>query len=121
MLIENKKCEICFTKPARMVIFRRRRNDCERTLVCETCASERSRLYSDVPLDIESVLVRIERRAVGDAPLLNCRLCGTSLADVAVNPRPGCCLCYERFESAVRAAVVDAQGAVYHVGKHPPR
>jgi len=102
-------------------VFRRRQDDIHRTFVCSECASERARLYSGAGLDLERVVARLERNAVAAGPSYECRMCGTTLADIIADGRPGCCVCYARFAGEVEQAIRAAQGKTSHVGKAPDR
>lgn len=120
-MIENCPCEICSSRPAKVVVLRRRHGDLHRTFVCPECASERARLYSNAGVDFDTVLGRLGRSVSGESRSYTCKLCGATLADLVVDGRPGCCLCYSRFTGDIITAVEEAQGRSYHTGKTPQR
>ena len=101
-------------------MFRRRRGDTYRTFVCPECASERTRLLAETSIDLGRIMTGVDKRPAGDeAAAYSCRLCGATLADVVVDGRPGCCLCYGRFPGEIEHVMEAAQGAKYHLGKTP--
>jgi protein-arginine kinase activator protein McsA len=101
-----------------MVVVHRRREDTCRTFVCEECGNERTRLYAGASLDFDRIVARVDRPKDGVESMgYRCRLCGTTLADIVVDGRPGCCRCYARFAGEVEQAVETAQGSICHVGK----
>ncbi|MCE5200583.1 MAG: hypothetical protein ABFD54_09990 [Armatimonadota bacterium] len=112
-------CEICSSRPAKLVVFRRRREDIYRTFVCPECAAERTRLYSGTSVDLGRIVARIDSKNAGKTAPYSCRFCGTTLADVVVDGKLGCCGCYTRFAGEVEQAVENAQGCTSHVGKEP--
>lgn len=120
-MIEEKLCEICLSRPARIVVLRRRREDINRTFVCPECANERARAHAKANLDFERLLVRFGRSPAGEAAAHSCGLCGATLADVVVDARPGCCLCYSRFAGEIGRSIDVAQGHHRHIGKAPSR
>ena len=105
-----------------MIVARRRGGDSYRTLVCPECAAERARLYTHAPLDFERIIARMDSRSTtGEQASYSCRLCGATLADIVVDGKPGCCLCYQRFAGEVEQVVAAAQGRTHHLGKAPRR
>jgi protein arginine kinase activator len=54
-----------------------------------------------------------------DLCAFECPVCGTTLADVVTDGRPGCCDCYTKFASDVEDSIVKAQEHNAHVGKSP--
>jgi protein arginine kinase len=102
-----------------MVLFRRRRGDADRTLVCPECGAERARLYASTGLDLGRVLVRLDAGPIGRRTNHACRLCGATLADIVADGLPGCCLCYSRFAGEIEQAIRSTQGRTRHVGKAP--
>jgi len=114
-------CELCSSRPAKMVVLRRRREDVNRTFVCCECAGERARLYAGTDFDFSRVLARVDPKAAANAPAYSCRFCGTTLADIIADGRPGCCSCYARFAGEIEQAAQTAQGCTYHTGKAPAR
>lgn len=120
MIIENLLCEVCSSRPARLIVLRRRHGDLRRTHVCSGCANEHARLFTNSQLDLERVLNYLEKKpGMGTAAASGCRNCGMTLADIIVDGRPGCCLCYSRFGEEIGDAIKDAQGYIQHVGKAP--
>ncbi|MHB9038278.1 MAG: hypothetical protein ACYC64_16610 [Armatimonadota bacterium] len=118
MISDPVICEICSCRPARLVVVRRRGEDTCRTFVCAECGNERARLYAGASLDFDRIVARVDRPADGtESTAYGCRLCGTTPADIVVDGRPGCCLCYARFAGEVEQAVEAAQGSAYHMGK----
>ena len=101
------------------MIVRRLNRDIYRTFVCPECASERTRLYVGDGLDLDRVVLGLERASAGAGAAYECRLCGTTLADLVVGGRPGCCACYGKFPREIENAIETAQGRTYHVGKTP--
>lgn len=101
-----------------MVVVRRRGLDTLRTFVCHECANERARLLSGTALDFDGIVARVDSFDDGShSASYTCRMCGTTLADIVVDGRPGCCLCYSRFAGELYQAVESAQGYTRHVGK----
>lgn len=101
-------------------MVRRRRDDVYRTFVCPECANERTRLFAERHLDFDRIIAGIDKKPTGsEAAAYSCRLCGATLADVVVDGRPGCCLCYDRFPGEIEHVVEAAQGRTYHIGKTP--
>ena len=120
MIIENLLCEICSSRPARLIVLRRRHGDVRRTFVCSECSNERSRLYTNSQLDLERVLIHLEKKPnVDNSVVLGCKNCGMTLADIIVDGKPGCCLCYARFSVEIGSAIEEAQGHSHHTGKAP--
>lgn len=120
MGMHNVLCESCSSRPAKLVMFRRRRGDTYRTFVCPECANERARLVADTRIDLGRIMTGADRKpAVDEVAAYSCGLCGATLADVVVDGRPGCCLCYGRFPGEIENVVEAAQGATYHLGKIP--
>lgn len=102
-------------------MLRRRREYVDRTFVCPECAGERARLYA-AGVDFDRIITRMERGPLnGDSAAYSCRLCGTSLAEVIADGRPGCCLCYIRFADEIEQAAKRAHDHTRHVGKAPAR
>jgi protein arginine kinase activator len=121
-MIDDRLCEICSSRSAKMVVVRRRGEDTQRTLLCPECAAERARLYTDASLDFERIMARMgSRSTTGERASYSCGLCGATLADVVVDGKPGCCLCYSRFAGEIDQAVAAAQGSTQHLGKAPRR
>lgn len=114
-------CEMCSSRPAKMVVLRRRHEDVERTFVCSECAGERARLYARTDFDFERVLARVDPKAGTHQPAYSCRFCGTTLADIIADGRPGCCSCYARFAGEIELAVQTAQHCTRHMGKAPAK
>jgi protein arginine kinase activator len=119
LIPKNRLCDICSNRPARLLLLRRTGDDVYRTHVCQECANERARLSSRTTLDFERMLDRLRGRSAGERASYSCRFCGTTLADVVVDGRPGCCLCYERYAEELAQMIEEAQGRVGHVGKTP--
>lgn len=118
MISEKIDCEICSSQPAKLVMVRRHGEDLYRTFVCEKCASERVRMFSGGGLSIEKVVERVSNlKETSSQASYSCRFCGTTLADIVVDGKPGCCLCYARFAGEIEEAVIEAQGCTYHIGK----
>jgi len=63
----------------------------------------------------------MDNRQVDQSAAYSCRFCGTTLADIVVDGRPGCCSCYSRFAHEIEKSVETAQGRTYHVGKAPKK
>lgn len=122
MILETRLCDNCSSRPARVMCLRRRHQDVCRTYVCLECASERARLYANPTLDFERILTVTDADS-GSAkpPAYGCRFCGTTIADIVADGRPGCCVCYSRFAGEVAQAIDAAQGRSFHVGKTPAR
>lgn len=116
-MTDNSLCEICSCRPAKVVVLRRRHEDLDRTFVCPECASERARLYTRTDFDFERVLARVDPRAKTRVPAYSCRFCGTTLADIIADGRPGCRECYSRFAGEIEQAIETAQGHSRHTGK----
>lgn len=116
-MTENSLCEICSCRPAKVVVLRRRQEDVHRTFVCSECANERARLYARTDFDFERVLARVDQRANAHVPAYSCRFCGTTLADIIADGKPGCCTCYSRFAGEIEQAIETAQGHTNHTGK----
>jgi len=76
-------------------------------------------LYVGDGLDLDRVVLGLERASAGAGAAYECRLCGTTLADLVVGGRPGCCACYGKFPREIENAIETAQGRTYHVGKTP--
>ena len=121
MIPDNLRCEVCAAQPAELVIVRRRADDIDRTFVCPACAREKARLAAGAGIDFEHVLARVHEAALESSPSHACRLCGTTLAQIVAEPRPGCCLCYLRFADQLQQAAYALHGRTRHVGKAPRR
>jgi len=119
-MIENRLCEICSSRPATVVMARRRRGYSNRTFVCLECAGELARLCGVHGLGIEKVIGCLEEKSFGNiGSSAGCRLCGTTLAEIVADTKPGCSMCYIRFAEEIEPAVRAAQGRISHVGKRP--
>ncbi len=114
-------CEFCSSRPAKVVVLRRRHEDVSRTFVCPQCASERARLYARTDFDFERVLARTDDRTKQRMPAYSCQFCGTTLADIIADGKPGCCECYRRFAGEIEQAITSAQEHERHIGKAPER
>ena len=120
MIPEDLKCEVCSSAPAKLVCLRTRQDDTCRTFVCSRCADERARLYGSAGLDLQHILVGMRAgRADTDSAPHSCRLCGTTLARIIADGKPGCCLCYLRFPTEIESLTHAAQNHTRHVGKAP--
>ena len=120
MIIENLLCEICSSRPARLIVLRRRHGDVLRTFVCSECANERARLYTNSQLDLERVLIQLDKKpGVSNSAVSGCRNCGVMYANIIVDGKPGCCLCYSTFAEEISKAIEEAQGHTHHIGKAP--
>lgn len=122
MIREDINCEVCSSQPAKVIWLRRRRGGLDRTFVCPSCARERSRLHNGAGLDLERLIEGA--RSVGDAggaSRYSCKYCGTTLADIIIDGKPGCCGCFERFAVEIAEAIESSQGRGQHVGKAPVR
>ena len=120
MTIENPICEQCSIRLAKLVVIRRLRDDTCRTFVCCECAEERTRIYVKNGLDLDGMVLGMDRGAESDNAY-RCRLCGTTLADMVVDGRPGCCACYGKFAGEIENAMKVTQGCALHVGKTPDK
>ncbi len=118
MAVENPICEYCSIRPAKIVLVRRLRDDTCRMFVCAECAEERTRVYVKNGLDLERMVMGMDRNTGLDAAY-SCSLCGTTLADIVVGGRPGCCGCYIKFAGEIENAMKVAQGCTLHIGKTP--
>lgn len=119
-MIENRPCEICSSRPATVIIARRRLGFSNRTFVCPECADERARLCGVQGFGVERVIGYLEGRSSGNkGPSVGCRLCGTTLAEIIADAKPGCSMCYVRFADEIEPAVRAAQGRTLHIGKRP--
>jgi len=122
LITEGVLCEICSSRPAKVVLLRRRFEDINRTFVCSECAGERTRLYAGSDLDFKSILSRMDKDNSEDASsAYSCKHCGTTLASIVVDGMPGCCFCYTRFAGEIEQAVHTVQDAEFHLGKAPTR
>ena len=120
MIPEDLKCEVCSSAPAKLVCLRRRQDDLHRMFVCSYCADERAQLYASANLDFQHILARMQgSRADGKSGAYTCRLCGTTLAEIITDGKPGCCLCYLRFSGEIEPLTRAAQNHTRHVGKAP--
>ncbi|MCE5323935.1 hypothetical protein LLG46_11555 [bacterium] len=117
MISDPVKCEICADRPAKLVMVRRKGEDICRTFVCQDCANERTRLYSISGLNIDRIVSTVQKSETPESAAYSCRLCGTTLADIVVDGKPGCCLCYARFAGEIEHALKSAQGNTFHIGK----
>jgi len=120
-MIDTCICELCSTRPARMIVLRRRGEDVSRTFVCRECASERARLYAGTDFDFTGVLARVDPNAAAHVPAYSCRFCGATLADIVADGKPGCCSCYTRFAGEIEQAIRAVQHGTRHIGKAPVR
>ena len=118
-MTDDRVCEICSSRTAKMVVIRRRLDGFDRTFVCSECAGERARLYAGTNIDFEHVLVQVDENARGPKSAYVCQGCGASIADIIANGRPGCCACYLHFADEIESAISKAQGQLRHVGKTP--
>jgi protein-arginine kinase activator protein McsA len=100
-------------------MVRRKGEDIYRTFVCRECAVERTRLFAGAGLSFDRIAKAVQKSDTSKTASYSCRLCGTTLADIIVDGRPGCCLCYARFAAEIEDAVMAAQGSLFHVGKTP--
>lgn len=117
MVLENPICEVCSGKPAKLVLIRRLNEDTYRTFVCLECAEERTRLYVRNGLDLDRMVLEFDK--ITPSASYVCKLCGTTLADLVVGGKPGCCLCYTKFTGEIEKAIETSQGRTYHIGKNP--
>lgn len=76
-------------------------------------------MYADSGPELGRIVAGMQNAAGDGRPAFSCRLCGTTLAEIVTDGRPGCCLCYGRFTGEIEQAIENAQGRVYHVGKAP--
>ncbi len=115
----DRPCEICSSRPAKLMIVRRRQEDMCRTYVCHECAQEQSRLYTKASVDLQRMVVQLDGMPDASRATRNfgCRLCGATLADVVADGRPGCCLCYSCYAEDMEQAISHAQGSTRHIGK----
>ena len=121
MMTDNPVCELCSSRPANVVILRRRREGVNRMFVCSECAGERARIYAGTDFDLTRVLARVDPKASSHVPAYSCRFCGATLADIVADGKPGCCSCYARFSGEIEQAVHTAQGCTQHTGKASAR
>lgn len=121
MISDPVKCEICAGRPAKLVMVRQKNKDIYRTFVCQECANERTRLYSGSGLNVDRIAAAVGPSDNSQRAAYSCRLCGTTLADIVVDGKPGCCLCYARFAGEIEDALKSVQGSTFHIGKTPER
>lgn len=119
--MDSSLCELCSSRPAKVMVLRRRHEDVNRTFVCLECANERARLYARTDFDFERVIARVDGRPNSRQPGYSCQFCGTTLADIIADGKPGCCTCYLRFASEIAQAIEIAQGCSHHTGKAPEK
>lgn len=120
MIPDNITCKVCSSRPARLVMLRRRRGYVDRTFVCTECAGERARLHSNLGVDFDRIITRMEHGSSDCvSAAYSCRLCGTSLAEVIADSKPGCCMCYVRFSAEIEDAARRVHDHTRHVGKAP--
>ncbi|NLN79378.1 MAG: hypothetical protein GX141_10730 [Armatimonadetes bacterium] len=120
-MTDNHRCEICFSRQANRVIIRRRLDDYYRTFVCSECAKERARLYTGTAFGLMSVLHHVEQAGKKPTPAYSCASCGTTIAEIIADGRPGCCACYVRFDVEIGSAIEHVQKRTRHSGKAPGR
>ena len=119
-MTDEPLCEVCSSRPATLVIMRRRKDYSDRTYVCPECAGERAGALGGPRLDFERIIARVAGKpTTGEKAAFSCALCGTTLADIIVDGRPGCCMCYSRFPAELDEAIKAAQGPTGHIGKGP--
>jgi protein-arginine kinase activator protein McsA len=121
-MTQDITCETCLSRPAKMIVLRRRFDDEHRTFVCSECAAERSKAVVNGCINIDRFVSGMERKAEStEFSAYSCRLCGTTIADIVADGKPGCCVCYSRFSGEVELAVDKVQGCTRHIGKSPVR
>ena len=121
MITENLQCEICSSRPAKLMCLRSKQGDVSRTFVCADCAGEVAGRRAGPSLDLERILSGMERNSAASHSAYSCRLCGTSVAEIVSDGRPGCCMCYLHFTAEIQQAAGLAHGRTRHVGKAPAR
>ncbi len=115
-------CDICGKNHAKIFVVRRKNGVLARRLVCLECApgaadelapgtTEPQRLYQAI----------LDRATHSNDSSFKCNLCGTQLADIISEGRPGCCLCYTRFDNELTQVIESVQPGRYHTGKTPPQ
>ena len=120
LIPEKLQCEICNRRGAKVAYLRRKDGDVGPMHVCSDCARDVLRLHVCPQVDLERVFSEIERNySTGKSPAYSCRLCGSTLAQIVADGKPGCCMCYLRFAGEIEQAVGLAQGRTRHVGKTP--
>jgi len=119
--MDPKTCQICSSRPARLVLLRRKLDDVNRTFVCSECAAERARLYANCSIDLRRLGKGQEEMPAWAANSIRCEKCGADLSDAGPDVQPGCCECYVWFADVLKNAVRAVQGSVGHLGKTPLR
>jgi protein-arginine kinase activator protein McsA len=120
-MAEPKVCEICESRPARLVLLRRRFDEKYRTFVCSECGEERARLYASCSLDFRQLGGRRNETPDWMSDSSVCEVCGADLSAAGDGVEPGCCECYSRFSEVLTNAVRVVQGHARHLGKTPAR
>lgn len=112
---EIPRCEQCAERQARIVILRNVGGLSRRTFVCKECAEQNSKITTRTSFDLNAMFERINKTEPAQA----CGICGTTMADIIVDAKPGCCRCYGRFSDEIRSAAEKCQGQMGHIGKSP--
>jgi len=113
-------CEVCSCRHAERVLLKRRGDTAVRTYMCLECSSEHSGYCGPSGVNLSRMLQGMGRR--GETAKLSafaCPSCGTTLADIVTDGRPGCCECYDKFASDIEDSILKAQEHLAHVGKSP--
>lgn len=116
-----KSCDICRTNPAKYVVARQRNGVCSKQLVCVECAP--GAIQSVAP---GIVLPKTLRSSCADGRQdsanahFRCSVCGTQLAEIITEAKPGCPACYSRFKDEFESIIESFQPGRYHVGKDIP-
>lgn len=117
-MIEPGRCEICRSRPARLVLLRRRLGVEKRTYVCRECSRERGKIYSGTIVALYDGVRKQGMASAFGLPSSVCEFCGTRITDEE-ETKPGCAACYECFGDVIEQRIKAVQGLIRHVGKSP--
>ncbi len=99
--------------------MRKKQDDYVRVFICSECAKDRSKLFAKSNIDLSNIFLNINESE--HESVYSCGICGTTIADIVENGRPGCCHCYLRFSDEIDESLKNIHGRNRHVGKAPMR
>lgn len=121
-------CDICHSKPARVLYKEIINGECKEQHLCEDCAREyasfslKNKLGSEIPLSniLSGILSTYAKDAVASSiDQKQCPGCGITFEQFRKSGKLGCALCYETFERIIDKNLKNIQGANRHNGKKP--
>ena len=115
-------CDICGKNQAKIFVVRRKNGVSARRLLCLECApGAADELAPGTPEPQRLYQTILNKVTHSSDSTFRCSLCGMQLAEIISEGRPGCCLCYTRFENEITQVIESVQPGRYHTGKTPPQ